>query len=26
VEGADLSAHVFMFEMADVVGSGRMDL
>jgi hypothetical protein len=26
VEGADLSAHVLMFEMADVVGSGRMDL
>ena len=26
VEGAGLSAHVLMFEMAHVVGSGRMDL
>ena len=26
VEGADLSAHVLMFEMAHVIGSGRMDL
>ena len=25
VEGAGLSAHVLMFEMAHVVGSGRMD-